>query len=187
MIEHGGTEQNLRFLTLRDGPQLSDWDNPWGAVKKPSRIFQATRNTDAGNHEPNVCVRQLRGPSETLSEQFNRQKVAKEAKNRTEAYLDAIPPSVLHEMIEANSNQLRCASSGIQDPTYKIQTGGWDSKLAEYEERWRKSSGLLPMLESQLQKRKGQGWKLWDMPLMQSDAGSEEFLYDRMVETGAET
>ena len=43
------------------------------------------------------------------------------------------------------------------------------------------------MLEWQLQTRKQQGWKLWDMPLMRSDAGSEGFLYDRMIVASAES
>lgn len=89
-------------------------------------------------------------------------------------------------MIEANKRQIRGTCSDIQEQGYEIETNGWSPKLAEYEARWKESRGILPLLEWRLQKRKEQGWKLWDMPLMESDAGQEGFLYDRMIEAGVE-
>ena len=83
-------------------------------------------------------------------------------------------------MIEANRAHIYDISSSINDFSYEIKTGGWISQVTDYEKRWRESSGILPTLEWQLQKRKREGWELWDMPLMKPDIGSERFLYDRM-------
>lgn len=187
VIEDGGTENHLQSLTLQEGPRHPEWDNPWGAVnKRSSRVFQATRTTNAGEDEQNINRRQIEGPLKTELEQRFRKKEPEHAEKKTREYLDTMPPAVLSRMIEDNRIQTLSLSSGIEDSTYESRTSGWDAKLAEYEERWRKSSGILPMLEWQLQKRKRQGWKLWDMPLMQSDAGSEGFLYERMAETTLE-
>lgn len=187
VIGHGGNEQNLRSLILYDGPQTSDWDNPWGLVERSSRAFKATRGTLGGNLDQNICAKQIQGPSETDHERYHRQQERVEAEKKTRDYLDAMPPAVLSQMIDNNRRQIRGTTSDIQEQMYEIQTGGWNHELAEYEERWKNSSGILPMLEWQLQTRKKQGWKLWDMPLMRSDAGSEGFLYDRMIEASAET
>ncbi|KAF6225888.1 hypothetical protein HO133_009890 [Letharia lupina] len=187
VIEHGGNEQNLRSLILYDGPQTSDWDNPWGLVERSSRAFKATRGTHGGNMDQNICAKHIQGPSETDHERYHRQQERVEAEKKTRDYLDAMPPAVLSQMIDNNRRQIRGTTSDIQEQMYEIQTGGWNPELAEYEERWKNSSGILPMLEWQLQTRKKQGWKLWDMPLMRSDAGSEGFLYDRMMEASAES
>lgn len=186
LIQNGNTKQKLKRLTLRDGPQPSDWDNPWGAVESSSRIFQATRSTTEGGTEQEINARQIRGP-ETEPVQHDRQQEREEAERKTRDYLEAVPPVVLSQMIEVTGGQNPATSPGVTDRTYNIQTGGWSPKLAEYEEKWRESSGILPLLEWQLRKRREQGWKLWDMPLMQSDAGNEGFLYDRMAETSAES
>ena len=88
-------------------------------------------------------------------------------------------------MIEPGESHRRAPSSDGQDHGYETQTGGWNDKMAEYEAQWKEDGGLLPLLESQLQKRKERGWKLWDMPRMGSEVGQEGFLYDRIMECGA--
>ena len=206
MKEQGGIEQNLRSLTLQLGPQISDWDLPeslavqsdlYRSISFPSRMFQATRDMSGGATEGKFHVRQIRGPTATPLEELavheDQYKIELEAKRAgeeadksllkyTKAYLDTMPPAVLREMIKANT------SSDNEDSSYEIQTRGWRSKLADYEAKWKESrSKILPMLKLQLQERKEHGWKLWDMPLMQSDIGSEGFLYDRMAEREKET
>lgn len=182
IIGDGGTEHNLKSLTLQNDALRSDWDNPWGDIGQATRVFQAKRSPVRGGNQ-GVCARQIRGGLGRL-EQHKRNSTWIQATQETMDYLNAMPPAILAKMIEANGAEISGLPSGIKDSTYEIQTSGWTSKLAEYEESWKNSSGILPLLEWQLQKRKTQGWKLWDMPLMTRDAGSEGFLYDRMTEAG---
>ncbi len=187
ITELGGTEQSLKSLILQDGVLQSDWDNPWGASSESSRAFQATKSMNGGEgaNDLKVDARQIRGHVEKHKAR-RRQEEQEGAEAETEEYLDSMPPEILRKMIEDNRGQTHPIFSGNRDLTYEVQTGGWTPKLAEYEERWKKSNGILPMLEWQLHKRKEQGWKLWDMPLMKPDDGSEGFLYDRMIKAPAD-
>ncbi|KAL9136201.1 MAG: hypothetical protein Q9175_002590 [Cornicularia normoerica] len=72
----------------------------WNAQAEPS--LQATRSTHRGEKEPRIDARQIRGPSETRLEQGNRQNTREGAEKRSRKYLDAMPPAVLFQMIEAN-------------------------------------------------------------------------------------
>ncbi len=207
LVKNGVPEQKLESLTLQDGAQISDWDNPWGAVNGPGRVFQATRKKNGGQHEPEINAKQLRGPpaldpccaydflnhqqrfcptapNPTVPQDSSTQQG--EAERQTKAYLDTMPPAILREMIEANSSQLRGTGTATEDLAYGGQTGCCSRKEEEYEEMWRESSGILPILQWQLRKRKEQGWRLWDMPLMQIEAGKEGFLYDGMMKAEVE-
>ena len=204
ITELGGPEQNLKFLTLQDGHLESDWDNPWGASSEFSRVFQATKSMNGGerSNDLKIDARQIRGSAEEQHEALGRHESQKEADEETRVYLDSMPPEIFRKMIEDYSGQTHPLLSRIRDFTYEVQTGGWTPKLALYEERWKKSNVILPMLqyeeqwenssaflhmlEWQLHKRKEHGWKLWDMPLMKSEDGSEGFLYDRMIEASAD-
>lgn len=188
VVGRDDTVQHLQCLTLREGTQPSDWDNPWGGVHSSSRVYQATRGTNEGNGKLNVVTRQIRDPPDIFSENYRRREIREEFEKKAKEYLDTMPPAILSQMmIEASSGQDHGTSSEAENHIYDIKTGGWSHKLAQYEEKWRQSNGIMPMLRWQLQKRKEQGWKLWDMPLMQSGSGSEGFLYDRMLEANAET
>lgn len=193
IVDLDGTKQKLKSLTLQEFPGASEWDNPWGAARDSSRVFQATRRPDLRNQQGprrsnhrskkpalEIQARQTHGPPpERTTRKPAREEDALLAEKTTEDYLDAIPPAVLSQMIEASSSHLRAPSSNRRDHSYETQTGGWNDKLAVYEAKWKEGGGLLPILESQLQKRKERGWKLWDKPLMESEVGQEGFLYDR--------
>ena len=193
-------DQRLKSLTLHESPHASDWDNPWGTVKDRSRVFPATRVTNVGVHQGarrsarwpqkpalEIHTRQTHWPpsARTIKDPFLEEDDLLDEKT-TEDHLDAIPPAVLSQLVEASESHLPRPSSDRQDHSYPTQTGGWNDKLAEYEAKWKEEGGLLPLLESQLQKRKERGWKLWDMPLMESEVGQEGFLYDRIMKAGAD-
>ena len=197
IVERGGSKQRLNSLTLHQSPGVSEWDNPWGAVREPSRVFQATRRTNVGVQQG--ARRSARWPKKPALEIHARQthglppvrttkKMPLEeddllAEKSTEDHLDAIPPAVLSQIVNSH---LPGPSSDRRNHSYSTQTGGWNDKLAEYEAKWKEEGGLLPLLESQLQKRKQRGWKLWNMPLMESEVGQEGFLYDRMMKAGTD-
>ena len=200
IIDRGGTKQRLDSLTLHEFSGASEWDNPSGAARDSGGVFHATRSIYVGVQSGSrrskrwfkkpgleIQVRQTHGPPpEYTTRKPPRDEDALLAEKTTEDYLDAIPPAVLSQMIQASSSHLRAPSSNRRDHSYSTQTGGWNDKLAVYEAKWKESGGLLPILESQLQKRKERGWKLWDMPLMEAEVGREGFLYDRIVEAGAD-
>ena len=190
ITELGGTEQSLKSLTLQDGALLSDWDNPWGISSGSSRVFQATKSRDGGERAKDLKFEawQKQGPLEN-HEAFKRRDEQEEGEKEIGESVPSIPPEILRkavEMFEMLSGQRHRTSSGNEGSGYEIPIGDWTSKLAEYEERWNESTGILPTLDGQLHEREEQAWKLWDMPLMKADDGSEGFLYDRMVETPAE-
>ena len=199
IIDRGSSSQRLNSLTLYESPSASEWDKPWGAVRDSSRVFQATRRTNVGVQQGargsarwpkkpalEIHARQTHGPPPVRT---TRQPLLEEddllAEKTLEQHLDAIPPAALSQIIESTKSHLPGPSTDRRNPSYSTQTGGWNDKLAEYEAKWKEDGGLLPLLESQLQKRKERGWKLWDMPLMESEVGREGFLYDRIMEIGA--
>ena len=203
IIDRGGRDQGLNSLTLRESPRAYDWDDPWGAVKDSSRVFQATRRTKVGVQQgaiwsarwpkkpaPEVHTRQTHGPPpvRTIKTPFDEEDDLL-AEKTIEDHLDAIPPAVLSQLIETSKSHLHGPFPDREYHSYSIQTiqttGGWNDKLAVYEAKWKEAGGLLPLLESQLQKRKEQGWKLWDMPLMESEVGQEGLLYERIMKAGA--
>ena len=199
IVEHGGSKQRLNSLTLHQSPGVSEWHNPWGTVREPSRVFQKIWRTNVGSQKGarrsarwpkkpalEIHARQTHGPPPVRStKKIPREKNDLLAEKATEDYLDATPPAVLSQLVEASESHLPSPSSDREDYSYSTQTGGWKAKLAEYEAKLKKDSGFLPLLESQLQKRKERGWKLWDMPLMESEVEQEGFLYDRIMEAGA--
>ena len=199
IADRGGSNQRLNSLTLHESPHASEWDNLWGTVKHPSRVFQATRGTNAGVQQGtrrsarwpqkpalNIHTRQTHWPlSARTTENPLLEDYDSLIEEDTEDHLDAIPPAVLSQLVEASERHLPGPSSDREDHSYETQTGGWNNKLAEYEAKWKEAGGLLPLFESQLEKRKEWGWKLWDMPLMESEAGKEGFLYDRIMKAGA--
>ena len=199
IVDRGGSSQRLNSLTLHESLKGSEWDNPWITVRDPSRVFQATRRTNMGVHQGarrsarlpegsalRILARQIYGPPpECTIENSLLEEDDLPAEKTIEDHLDAIPPAVLSQLIKAGESQLPGPSSNRQDHSYTTQTDGWDDKLAVYEAKWKEDGGLLALLQSQLQKRKERGWKLWDMPLMESEAGKEGFLYDRIMKAGA--
>ncbi|KAM0795975.1 hypothetical protein BDR22DRAFT_893663 [Usnea florida] len=199
IVDRGGSNQRLNSLTLHESPESSEWDNPWGTVRDSSRVFQATRGTNVGIHQGarrsarlpensafKILARQTHGPPPewTIQDPYLEEDDLP-AEKTIEEHLDAIPPTILSQLIKAGESQLPGPSSNRQDHSYPTRTGGWNDKLADYEAKWKEDGGLLALLESQLQKRKERGWKLWDMPLMESEAGKEGFLYDRIMKAGA--
>lgn len=184
----GDAEHSLKSLmledTLQDGRLSSDWANPCGAIRRSTRTFQAKWNP-TGEGKLGVVARQIRGPLGDL-DRDDRYAALAQAERETRDYLDAMPTAVLAKMIEDNGAHVGHLPSDVGDSQNEVKTSGWSPKLNEYEEQWKESSGVLPLLQWQLQKRKEHGWKLWDMPLMRREAGSEGFLYDRMKEAGAE-
>ena len=200
IVERGGSKQRLNSLTLHQYPGVSEWDNPWGAVRDPSRVFQATRKANVGVEQGprrsargpkkpalEIQARQTHGPPPVRTTSIPREEDDLLVEKTTEDHLDAIPPAVLSQIIETSKSHLSGPSSDRENYSYSTQTGGWNDKLAEYEAKWKEEGGLLPLLESQLQKRKERGWKLWDMPLMESEVGKEGFLYDRIMGAGPDS
>ena len=199
IVDRGDSNQRLNSLTLHESLEGSEWDNPWGIVRDSSRVFQATRKTNVGVHQGarrsarlpensalNILARQTHGPPpECKIQDPYLEEDDLPAEKTIEDHLDAIPPGVFSQLIKAGESQLPGPSSDRQDHSYPTRTGGWNDKLADYEAKWKQDGGLLALLESQLQKRKERGWKLWDMPLMEPEAGKEGFLYDRIMKAGA--
>ena len=146
-------------------------------------IFHATRSTGEGQEwETSVHhfrTGKLQGET-AFDHSYSYDKTRHDSVDLTIDYLNGIPPAIPSSMISALGGQADKISPEFPNLGYDIRTGGLKSKLETYEANWKASNGILLSLEWQLQKRKEEGWDLWEMPLMQDEAGKEGFFYDRL-------
>lgn len=181
LVNHSRGQQ-LRSLKIYCGPQTSRW-NTSTDYHAMNSIFHATRSTGEGQ-EWEISVHHFRTGKlqggTTFDHPHSYGKTGHESVDLPIDYLNDMPPAILSSLILALGGQADKVSPEFPNLGYDIRTGGLTSKLETYEANWKASNRILPPLESQLQKRKEQGWELWEMRLMQDEAGKEGFFYDRL-------
>lgn len=177
LIKHSRGQQ-FKSLRFYYGP-TRDWDIP-EAYHKPRSIFHAT-STARDGQEREISVRHINDKEVRNSHSPSTSYDSRQAEQEDiDDYMNSMPPAILSRMISALGVQADETSLEVPDPGYDVRTGGLQSELGTYEADWKASHGILPLLKRQLQKRKEEGWDLWEMPLMEGKGGKASFLYDRL-------